>query len=84
MSRLDRFGTPFDRWSRGTRRDARPTWKIIAGVASIIGSRIRYASADEVFADIASTVNAFKGMSYLRLGNKGLTLKAEVSAGIHA
>ena len=84
MSRLDRFGTQFDRWGRGTRRDARPTWKIISGIASLMGSRFRYASSDEVFAEMAATVGAFKGMSYLRLGKKGLPLKTDVAAGIHA
>ena len=84
MSRLDRFGTSFDRWSRGTRRDARPTWKILSGIASLMGSRFRYASADEVFAELASTFGAFRGMSYLRLGKKGLALKTDVAAGIHA
>jgi predicted molibdopterin-dependent oxidoreductase YjgC len=84
MSRLDRFGTQFDRWGRGTRRDARPTWKIISGIASLMGRRFRYASSDEVFAEMATTVGAFKGMSYLRLGKKGLPLKTDVAAGIHA
>jgi len=84
MSRLDRFGTQFDRWSRGTRRDARPTWKIIAGIASLMGSRFRYGTADEVFAELASAFGAFKGMSYLRIGKKGLALKTDVAAGIHA
>jgi predicted molibdopterin-dependent oxidoreductase YjgC len=49
-----------------------------------MGSRFRYASADEVFAELASTFGAFRGMSYLRLGKKGLTLKTDVAAGIHA
>jgi len=44
----------------------------------------RYATADEVFAELASTFGAFKGMSYLRLGKKGMSLKTEVAAGIHA
>ena len=84
MSRLDRFGTQFDRWGRGARRDARPTWRIISGIASLMGNRFRYATAEEVFADLASTIGAFKGMSYLRLGKKGMALKADVAAGIHA
>ena len=84
MSRLDRFGTQFDRWSRGTRRDARPSWKIISGIASLMGSRLRYASSDDVFAELASSVAAFKGMTYLRIGKKGVPLKTDVTASIHA
>jgi NADH-quinone oxidoreductase subunit G len=84
MSRLDKYGTPFDRWGRGTRRDARATWKIVSGVASLMGTRFRYASADDVFAELASTVPAFKGMSYLRLGKKGMALASVAAEGVHA
>jgi NADH-quinone oxidoreductase subunit G len=84
MSRLDKYGTPFDRWGRGTRRDARATWKIVSGVASLMGTRFRYASADDVFAELASTVPAFKGMSYLRLGKKGMALSSAAAEGVHA
>jgi predicted molibdopterin-dependent oxidoreductase YjgC len=84
MSRLDRYGTQFDRWSRGTRRDARPSWKIISGIASLMGGRLRYASSDDVFAELASSVGAFKGMTYLRIGKKGVPLTTDVTANIHA
>ncbi|HSQ75109.1 MAG TPA: molybdopterin-dependent oxidoreductase, partial [Bacteroidota bacterium] len=74
MSRLDRFGTTFDRWGRGVKRDARPSWKIIAGIASAMGMKYRYAKAEDVFAELASTVEAFKGMTYRSIGNRGQVL----------
>ncbi|MGA9116427.1 MAG: 2Fe-2S iron-sulfur cluster-binding protein [Bacteroidota bacterium] len=74
MSRLDRFGTTHDRWGRGLKRDARPSWKILAGLAAAAGSRFRYGSAEEVFLDIAGSVPEFRGMTYLKLGTRGMAL----------
>ncbi len=75
MSRLDKFGTQFDRWAKGKKRDARPTWRIIAGIGSLMGAKYRYNTAEDVFNELAATVEAFKGMTYRRLGTKGLLLK---------
>lgn len=74
MSRLDKFGTAFDRWGRGMKRDARASWRILAGIASVMGFKFRYATAEDVFAEIASTHAAFRGMNYQKLGNRGLML----------
>ena len=74
MSRLDKFGSQFDRWAKGTKRDARPSWRIVAGIASAMGSKIRYGSAEEVFNELASAAAGFKGMTYRKLGNRGKKL----------
>ena len=79
MSRLDKFGSSFDRWARGPKRDARPTWRIVTGIASVMGAKYRYATAEDVFKDLSENVPAFKGMTYVKLGNKGLPLKSSVS-----
>jgi NADH-quinone oxidoreductase subunit G len=84
MSRLDKFGTSFDRWGRGTKRDARPTWRIIAGIASLMGAKYRYNTAEEVFNEIATNVDAFKGMTYGKLGTKGLVLKQRETVSVMA
>ncbi|HMK38665.1 MAG TPA: NADH-quinone oxidoreductase subunit G, partial [Bacteroidota bacterium] len=76
MSRLDKFGSPFDRWARGPKRDARPPWRIIAGIASLMGAKFRYQTSEDVFTEIASRIDAFHGMSYRKLGNKGTLLKS--------
>ncbi len=83
MSRLDKLGSQFDRWAKGAKRDARPTWRIIAGIALLMGARFRYQTAEDVFADIASHVDAFNGMSYRRIGNKGMLLKAGREMRVH-
>ncbi len=76
MSRLDKFGSQFnDRWAKGSKRDARPTWKIVAGIASLMGAKFRYNTAEEVFNEISASINGFKGMTYRKIGNKGMMLK---------
>jgi len=76
MSRLDKYGTPFDRWTKGAKRDSRPTWKVLTQMASLMGVRYRYVTAEDVFMEITSTVDSFKDMSYRKIGNKGLTLRS--------
>jgi predicted molibdopterin-dependent oxidoreductase YjgC len=79
MSRLDKFGTQFDRWARGARRDTRPGWKILSGIASLMGVRFKYNMADDVFADLASENPAFKGLTYRKLGTRGVALAAQAT-----
>jgi NADH-quinone oxidoreductase subunit G len=72
MSRLDRFGSAFDRWNRGAKRDARSCWKIVSGIASLMGGKFRYTTAEEVFTDLASASPAFRGLTYRKLGSSGV------------
>jgi NADH-quinone oxidoreductase subunit G len=75
MSRLDKFGSQFDRWARGPKRDCRPNWKIITMLASAMGVKYKYNTAEDVFNEMASTTPAFKGLTYRKLGNRGAMLK---------
>ena len=75
MSRLDKFGSQSDRWAKGPKLDARPHWKIVAGVASLMGAKFRYNTAEDVFSEISSTIESFKGMSYQKIGNRGMMLR---------
>jgi predicted molibdopterin-dependent oxidoreductase YjgC len=74
MSRLDKFGSHNDRWMRGAKRDARPTWRILANLAGVLGAKWKYATAEEVFAEMSSTLPAFKGLTYQRIGSQGVGL----------
>jgi NADH-quinone oxidoreductase subunit G len=74
MSRLDKFGAPNDRWTRGARRDARATWRVLAAVAGALGAKWKHGTVDDVFNEIASTVGPFKGMSYMKIGSRGMML----------
>lgn len=75
MSRLDRFGTQFDRWAKGQRRDARPAWKVITALANLMGKKYRYSTVEDVFNQMAQTTAAFRGMTYAKIGSKGLRLE---------
>ena len=75
MSRLDKFGSQFDRWNRGPKRDARPSWRIVSGIAQLLGAKFRYNSAGDIFGEIASAVDAFRGLTYRKIGNRGAMIK---------
>jgi predicted molibdopterin-dependent oxidoreductase YjgC len=79
MSRLDKFGTRFDRWAKGNKHDARSTWKIIAGLASTLGGKFKFSMAEEVFSEISKKVEAFKGLDYDAIGDQGAMLKTGVA-----
>lgn len=64
MSRWDKFGTQYDRWAQGERRNCRQNWSIVQGVANLLGGNWHFKSSEEVFDDIVKHVAPFKGMSY--------------------
>lgn len=78
MSRWDKFAARNDTWGKGTKHDARSSWRIVAAIASAMGGKMKYAAAEEVFKEIAERVQAFKGLSYLKIGNHGASLKKEL------
>lgn len=78
MSRLDKFGAQNDRWMKGARRDARPTWRITMSVANALGAKWKYSTAEDVFNEIVSVIESFRGMSYMRIGPGGMKLKKEI------
>ncbi len=84
MSRLDKFGSQFDRWAKGAKRDARPTWKIIAGIASLMGAKYKYNTAEDVFNEIVAHVDGFKGMSYRKIGTMGMMLRQKETVAVKA
>ncbi len=75
MSRLDKFGTEFDRWNRNTKIDARPSWKIIQTIAAVMGLKAKYETAEEVFLDVTNNVEVFNGLTYADISEKGVQLK---------
>jgi NADH-quinone oxidoreductase subunit G len=72
MSRLDKFGSHNDRWTRGAKRDSRPSWRTIVNLASVLGAKWKYATVEDVFNEMTSTLPPFKGMSYLKIGSQGM------------
>jgi len=80
MSRLDKFGTKFDKWAQSTKRDARPSWKILTGLAAALGTKYKYQIAEDVFEELASAVDAFRGINYDDIGEIGIKIKKEFTA----
>ncbi|MBI1939713.1 MAG: molybdopterin-dependent oxidoreductase [Ignavibacteriales bacterium] len=75
MSRWDKFGTKFDRWMQGTKHNSKPSWKILSQISNVLGGKTKYEMAEDVFAEIAGSVDAFKGLDYDSIGEQGAKLK---------
>jgi formate dehydrogenase alpha subunit len=52
--------------------EAMPDWQILIRMANSMGGRWDYADSEEVFAEMAGLTPSYSGMSYDRLGLKGL------------
>ena len=78
LSRLDKFGTEYDRWNRNKKVDARASWKIIQSIASVLGLKLKYTMAEEIFEEIAGTIDEFNGLDYDVIGNHGAQLKMKL------
>jgi NADH-quinone oxidoreductase subunit G len=73
-SRLDKFGTPFDRWGSSNKVDARPSWKILSGLLTVFGHKQKYTMAEEVFHEISESIPEFHGIDYDAIGEAGVQL----------
>lgn len=79
MSRLDKFGTKWDRWASGNKIDAIPTWKILTSLSKALGSKIKFSMAEEVFAEISNSIDSFNGLDYDVIGELGAKVKSDIS-----
>jgi NADH-quinone oxidoreductase subunit G len=79
MSRLDKFGTQWDRWASGKKINSLPTWKILTSLAKAMGSKLKFNIAEEVFAEMSNSIDAFKGLDYDVIGELGAKIKSEIS-----
>ena len=75
MSRWDKFGTDYDRWLKGKKYDAKPSWKIFTMLSAYMEGKLKYDMAEDVFSDIAKSVENFKGLDYDSIGLEGVELK---------
>jgi NADH-quinone oxidoreductase subunit G len=78
MSRLDKFGTQWDRWASGKKIDAKPTWKILISLSKLLGHKIKFNMAEEVFNEMNTSIDAFKGLDYDMIGELGIKIKTEI------
>ncbi len=77
LSRLDKFGTKFDKWASGIKRDAKSTWKILVALSGVLGHKLKFNMAEEVFVDMSSSIDAFKGLDYDDVGESGARIKTK-------
>ena len=77
LSRLDKFGTKFDRWAQKNKHDAYSTWKLLVLVANAAGNKLKFDMAEEVFEEMARNIDAFKGLDYDDIGELGAQLKGK-------
>ncbi len=80
MSRLDKFGTKFDSWGNVNKVEARPSWKIIAGLMTIFGHKQKFSMAEEVFREMSDIIPAFKGENYDKIGESGAFIAGKPTA----
>jgi len=74
LSRLDKFGAANDRWTHGTRFNARPTWKILKSIAKVMGNDFLFENSEEIFEELCSTIPAMKGLDYEKVGEQGIVV----------
>ena len=72
LSRWDKMGAHNDRWTHGTKFNARPGWKIISQLAKVMGHEFKFENTKEVFVELCSTVPELNGYDYDAVGSKGI------------
>ena len=72
QSRLDRFGTPYDKWATKNKRDVFESWRIVQMVADHMGAHYKYHYTEDIFDEIAASVPEFAAMDYEKIGEQGL------------
>ncbi|MGE5682755.1 MAG: 2Fe-2S iron-sulfur cluster-binding protein [Bacillota bacterium] len=75
MSRLDKFGTDFDKWAKKNKIDSHSDWKIVSAIASAMNTKIKYNMAEDIFAEMAQNIEALYGLDYDIIGETGVQLK---------
>lgn len=74
LSRLDRFGTKYDRWAEKNKRDAKATWKILTSLSTYFNNKLKYNLAEDVFDEISKNIRSFTKINYDVIGENGVLL----------
>ena len=77
QSRLDRQGTPFDRWhGEHYQVDCQPGWLVLPELAERLGRPMRYTSPARIMDEVAERVPAFAGATHDAMGYLGVPLES--------
>ncbi len=75
LSRLDRQGTPFDRWhDESNKIDCQPGWAAIPEIAERLGRKMRWDGPASIMDELAQT-DAFAGATHKAMGFTGVPLE---------
>ncbi len=75
-SRLDKFGSKFDRWAQGRKVDCMESWRLAHLVSHELGRKTDYRYTEDVFERLVSALPDLEGMSYDSLESVGQSLKS--------
>lgn len=78
LSRWDKFGAPNDRWTHGTKFNSRPAWKVIKNLAKVLGHNFEFNNSEEVFIELANTIEGMAGYDYDTVGKNGVLAGSKV------
>ena len=56
--------------------EAKGDWEIIALISAKVGTPLVYQHSQDIFKDIAATLTPFSGMTYEKISDQGMVLKA--------
>ncbi|OGU62340.1 MAG: NADH dehydrogenase [Ignavibacteria bacterium RIFCSPHIGHO2_02_FULL_56_12] len=80
MSRWDKFASQNDKWGKGPRRDARPSWRIVTALGAALEAKAKFQTSEDVFREITERVPEFKGLTFMSVGIRGHMLAARQAA----
>ncbi len=78
MSRLDKFGTKYDRWGNYKKYDAKPSWKILLDLGHLLGLKGKFEMAEDVWEEFSKHQPEYHGITYDEIGESGLTIEKEL------
>lgn len=82
QSRLDKFGTRFDKWAEKNKKEAKPGWKILKELSLNLGSKMKYDIAEDIFEEMTLQIPELRGLDYNTLGTGGVQLNINVKEAV--
>lgn len=76
LSRLDKFGTEFDRWGKSKKINSISSWTIITKLANAFGVKFNFETSEDVLIELAEVNKDFKELDYEKIGSAGVKLKS--------
>jgi predicted molibdopterin-dependent oxidoreductase YjgC len=75
MSRLDKFGSHNDRWTKDVRYNSRPAWKVLVQIANALGKQFGFENTEEIFTELCKKEFGLADMDYEKVGENGFVIE---------